>query len=434
MIERYWLEPLKTLWSDGHKFRTWLRVELAVIDLLHRKKIVSAAEGRRIVRKAAVSSSKNARLEEQLQHDVIGFVTNVEESIGPAGRWIHFGLTSSDVVDTALSLTVQDALREIVRSGRELLADIRPLIRANAKVLIMGRTHGVFAEPMSLGYKFHVYYSELARRLNHLDETRELARVGKLSGAVGMNVFVSPEDESWVLRRLGLEPARDATQILPRDLFAQVSSALALLASSLEHFALEIRMLHQTEICEIQEGFGKGQRGSSAMPHKKNPMLSERICGLARIVRSLSIAQMETVALWHERDLTNSSTERITLPDQTSLVHYMMHLMKKVVKGLRIDGTRIRENLNRAGGVYWSGYILNRLVLKGWSRNAAYDLVQRLALTAAETRRDFLSAIRADPTMRRIFPPVELRDFSESVFWINAVRKKIGRASCRERV
>lgn len=423
MIERYWLEPLKTLWSEEEKFRSWLKVELAVIDFLRHQRILTASERRLIHRKAAFSVRRINALEKTLQHDVIAFVTNVEESVGKAGRWIHFGLTSSDVVDTALSLRLQESLKAILRTGDEVVAGIRPLIRKHSKELIMGRTHGVFAEPMSLGFKFHVYASELSRRLEHLRATKEMARVGKLSGAVGMNVHISPAGEKWILNRLGLNPAKDATQILPRDIFAQVSSALALLASSLEHFAQEIRLLHRTEVGEIQEGFGKGQRGSSAMPHKKNPMLCERVCGLARVVRSLSIAQMESVALWHERDLTNSSAERITIPDQTSLVYYMLHLMKKVVSGLQIRPDHIRENLEKSNGVYWSGYLLNRLILKGWSRTQAYDLVQGIALDCADRQLDFLTAIRQDGRLKTVFTSKELGTFSDRIFWQNAAKK-----------
>ncbi len=423
LIERYWKEPLKRIWSDEEKFNRWLRVELVVIDFLRRKNIVSERDWRSIHRRAGFSVRRIAQLESKLQHDVIAFVTNVEERVGPAGRWIHFGLTSSDVVDTALSMALQESLDAILGQGDLLLRAIKPLTRRYAKKLIMGRTHGVFAEPMSLGFKFHVFYSELARRLDHLRDTRELARVGKLSGAVGMNIYYSPADESRILRQLGLKAAGDATQILPRDIFAQISSALALLATGLEHLAQEIRHLHRSEVQEIQEGFARGQRGSSAMPHKKNPMLCERVCGLARIVRSLSLAQMETIPLWHERDLTNSSTERITLPDQTSLAYYMLLLMTRVVEGLTVRSDNIRANLSKANGVYWSGYLLNRLIRKGWSRNRAYDEVQRVALQCADQKFDFLETIRRDPKLKEYFTDQELKSFSPEIFWKNALKK-----------
>lgn len=423
MIDRYWREPLKTIWSEPEKFKRWLRVELAVIDSLRRKNIVPARDWRAIRRRAGFSIARINTLEKKLQHDVIAFVTNVEERVGPAGRWIHFGLTSSDVVDTSLSLAVQESLDAILQNGVALLKAIRPHIKRHQKNLIMGRTHGVFAEPMSLGFKFFVFYSEISRRLEHLRESKERARVGKLSGAVGMNVYYSPEDERRILGRLGLRPAPDATQVLPRDLFAEVSSALALLATSLEHFAQEIRHLHRSEVQEIQEGFAKGQRGSSAMPHKKNPMLCERVCGLARIVRGLSLAEMETIPLWHERDLTNSSTERITLPDQTSLVFYMLHIMTAVVNGLSVRMDNIRENIAKANGVYWSGYLLNRLIRKGWSRNKAYEAVQRIALRCAEDKTDFLTAIQNDALLGRSFTRAELRSFTHDIYWKNAEKK-----------
>ncbi|RME86498.1 MAG: adenylosuccinate lyase [Planctomycetota bacterium] len=377
MIERYWIEPLKSLWQEEAKWQRILKIELAVLEFLHEKGLIPLPEWKEIQEKATFSLSRMAEIEAKVHHDVIAFITNVEENIGPAGRWIHYGLTSCDVLDTGLSLALQEALRHILSLGEEVLSLFSTLARENQEILIMGRTHGVHAEPMSLGFKFFGFHQELKRRLDLIKRTKEICRVGKISGAVGMNLFYSKEEEKRILGKLGLRPALDATQVIPRDLFAQVSTALALLAGSLERFAQEIRLLHQTEISEIREGFGPNQRGSSAMPHKKNPILCERICGLARIVRSLSFAQQETMALWHERDLTNSSVERITLPDQTSLIYYMLHLSKKILNSLEINYNKIEENLFLLGESFLSGYALNQLVKRGSSRNEAYGMIQQ---------------------------------------------------------
>lgn len=423
MIERYWLETLKIIWSEKERWRRCLDIELAVVEFLHKKGLVSPEEWKEIRQRASFSLKRIQEIEGTTNHDVIAFVTNVEETIGPAGRWIHFGLTSSDVVDTALSMAVQDALGAILKKGEKVLNLFLPLMEDNLEKLIMGRTHGVYAEPMSLGFKFFVYYSEIKRRLEHLEETKEMVRVGKLSGAVGMNLYYTHEEEKEILGSLGLKVCFDATQVLPRDLWAQVSSGLALLAGALEHFALEVRLLHRTEVQEIQEGFSKGQRGSSAMPHKKNPILCERICGLARIVRGLAVSQMESMALWHERDLTNSSCERITLPDQTSLIYYMVYLLEKILKGLKINYDQIRKNLNSSGGVFWSGYLLNKLVEKGLARNDAYSIIQKIALKSSEEGSDFLEVLKNHPFLKEQFSSSELDEMDISLYWKRSISK-----------
>jgi adenylosuccinate lyase len=386
------------IWSDEGKLARWLDVELAALEGWAEVGAVPADAVREIRERASAPSLERvAELEARLHHDTAAFVDAVGEQLGPAGRWFHYGLTSSDVVDTALSLQVQEAGRLLLEGLDRVLAAVIARAEEHKLTLCIGRTHGVHAEPTTFGLKLAVWAFELDRARTRLVNALEGMRVGKLSGAVGQYAAIDPEVERIACERLGLEPAPASTQIIQRDRHAELLSALAVCASSLDKFALEIRHLARTEVREVEEPFAKGQKGSSAMPHKRNPVVAERICGLARVVRAGAVVGLENIGLWHERDISHSSAERIVIPDAFLALDYMLDRFTWLIEGLVVRPERMRRNLDASHGLYFSQRLLLALVESGLERDEAYRLVQRSAMRAWEEDHDLRALAREDP-------------------------------------
>jgi adenylosuccinate lyase len=384
------------IWSDEGKLATWLEVELAATAAWAELGTVPREAAVRIAEATPPSPERVAGLEATLHHDTAAFVDAVAVELGEAGRWFHYGLTSSDVVDTALSVQIRDAGALILAGLDRAFAAVEARAQEHRQTLQIGRTHGVHAEPTTFGLKLAGWAFELARSRERVARALEGMRVGKLSGAVGTYAATDPELERLVCEKLGLEPSPTSTQILQRDRHAELLSALAVGASSLDAFALEIRHLARTEVGEVQEPFGRGQKGSSAMPHKRNPVVAERICGLARVVRACSLVGLENVALWHERDISHSSAERIAIPDAFLAVDYMLDRFAWLVEGLVVRPERMRRNLESSHYLFFSQRVLNALVESGLARDDAYRLVQRAAMRAWEEELDFRELCRAD--------------------------------------
>ena len=393
---------MSRIWSDEGKLERWLEVELAALDAWAEVGVVPAEVAREIRSSArAPSPARVAELEEKTQHDVAAFVDAVAAELGEAGRWFHYGLTSSDVVDTALALQIREAGELILAGVDRAFEVVRGRAEQHRATLTIGRTHGVHAEPTTFGLKLAVWAFELDRSRQRVGRALEGLRVGKLSGAVGTYSATDPEVERLACERLGLEPAPASTQVLQRDRHAELLGALAVCAASLERFALEVRHLARTEVREVQEPFGKGQKGSSAMPHKRNPVVAERICGLARVVRGAALVGLENVALWHERDISHSSAERVVIPDSFFALDYMLDKFAWLVEGLVVDAERMRRNLDASHGLFFSQRLLLALVDAGLARDDAYRLVQGLAMQAWEDERDFTELVRNNPEVAR---------------------------------
>jgi adenylosuccinate lyase len=410
------------IWSDEGRLARWLNVELAALDGWAAVGIVPADTAAEIRERAVPPTPERvAEIEERTQHDVAAFVDAVAEQLGPVGRWFHYGLTSSDVLDTALSLQIREA-GELVLDGIEsALTAVIGQAEKHRATLMIGRTHGVHAEPTTFGLKLAVWAFELDRARARMRAALEGLRVGKFSGAVGTYSATDPEVERIACERLGLEPAPASTQILQRDRHAELLSALALTAASLEKFALEIRHLARTEVREAEEPFSRGQKGSSAMPHKRNPVVAERICGLARVVRSAAVVGLENVALWHERDISHSSAERVVIPDAFLAVDYMLDRFTWLIEGLVVRPERMRRNLDASRGLFFSQRLLLALVESGLERARAYELVQRAAMRAWEEEQDFAELVRADPEISAALERAAL----EEVFDLGAYTRHI---------
>jgi adenylosuccinate lyase len=397
VIARYSRPAMARIWSDEGKLARWLDVELAALEGWAEAGVVPAEAQAEIAAGAAPPSPERvAEIEERTHHDVAAFVDAVAEQLGSAGRWFHYGLTSSDVVDTALSMQIRDAGALILTGLERAFASVVTRAEEHRETLQIGRTHGIHAEPTTFGLKLAGWAFELDRNRSRLERALEGMRVGKLSGAVGTYSATDPEVERVACERLGLEPAPTSTQILQRDRHAELLSVLAVMAASLEKFALEIRHLARTEVGEVQEPFGRGQKGSSAMPHKRNPVVAERICGLSRIVRAAATVGLENVALWHERDISHSSAERIVIPDAFLALDYMLDRFAWLVEGLVVRPERMRRNLESSHGLFFSQRLLLALVESGLPRDDAYRLVQRHALRAWDEEQDFRELVRAD--------------------------------------
>jgi adenylosuccinate lyase len=388
---------MKAVWSDESRLARWLEVELAATEAWAELGVVPK-EAAEELRAHAVppSPERVAEIEAQTQHDVAAFVDAVAEQAGPAARWLHYGLTSSDILDTALALQVREAGRLLVAGLDDALAATVRRAEEHRHTVMVGRTHGVHAEPITFGAKLATWAFELDRGRDRLARALEGMRVGKLSGTVGVYAGGDPEVERLVCERLGLEREPAATQVIPRDRLAELMTALALVAASLERFATEIRHLARTEVREVTEPFGRGQKGSSAMPHKKNPIVAERICGLARVVRADALVALENVALWHERDISHSSAERVVLPDAFLALDYMLGRFTWLMDGLVVNADRMRRNLEAAGGLVFSPRVLDALIASGLERDVAYRLVQAHALRAWEEELDFRTLVEAD--------------------------------------
>ena len=397
MIERYSRPQMTELWSDRARLDSWLEVELAVCEVLTARGVIPAAEMDVIRERAACDPERIAQIERTVGHDVIAFLTSVAEHVGPASRHIHYGLTSSDVVDTAQALRVRRAADLLLEGLDALLAVLRRQALDQRHVIMVGRTHGIHAEPYTLGLKFAGWYAEARRNRSRLEAVREEMSHGKISGAVGTYAHLGPEIEAEVLDRLGLRPEPVSTQVIPRDRYAMFFSVLGVLASSLDRIATEIRHLQRSDVREVEEPFARGQKGSSSMPHKRNPIKCENVSGLARVVRAHVQAALENVALWHERDISHSSVERVVLPDATILLDYALARMTRLVDGLVVDVDRMWENLEATRGLVYSQAVLLALVATGLSRDEAYRIVQRAALSAWDSGATLRSSLDADP-------------------------------------
>src|SRR5881397_2113536 len=416
------------LWSEESKYGAWLRVELAVCDAYTRRGRIPPDAMARIRRTARVDIARILAIQERVKHEMIALLTSLEEQLGPDSRFVHIGLTTNDVWDTALGLQLRDAA-DLLIAGQERLRDaLRALALRHKDTLTVGRTHGVHAEPTSFGLKAAVWYTEAQRNLEPLRRARQAVAVGKLSGAVGTFAHGEPELEAEVCRELGLEAALVSTQIVQRDRHAEFCAMLAVAAASLETIALEVRGLQRTEILEAQEPFGEGQKGSSAMPHKRNPELAERICGLARLLRGHAGAALENVALWHERDISHSSVERVVLPDATIALDYLLDLTAFIVEGLEVDPARMAENLERSYGLVYSQRVLLKLTEAGLARQKAYELVQRTAMRAWRERRSFYELLAADPAVTERLPPAELKACFDPSWYLRNVNTIFRRA------
>jgi adenylosuccinate lyase len=410
MIPRYSRPEMARLWSDENRFATWLEVEIAATEVLVARGTVPKEALAAIKAKARFDVARIEEIEKEVQHDVIAFVSCVAESVGPEGRWLHYGLTSSDVVDTALAILMRDACDLLRADVVDLMEAVKERAFRHKNAPMIGRTHGVHAEPMTFGLKMALWHAELQRQRERLDRARATIAVGKLSGAVGTFSHLPPEVEEAVCARLGLRPAPASSQILQRDRHAEVMTTLALVAASLEKFATEVRALQRTEVREVEEPFGAGQKGSSAMPHKRNPVGCEQVCGLARLVRSNALASMENVALWHERDISHSSVERVIVPDSFLALDHMLARFTRIVKGMTVDEARMRRNLEMGRGLVFSGPLLLALTARGMRREEAYRVVQSHAMEAWRSEGDFRQRVLDDPEVRAALSEAEIED------------------------
>ena len=421
MIPRYSRPEMARLWSQDAKYEAWLKVELAVCEVYAKRGVIPADALGRIKAKARVDAARIDEIEAKTRHDVIAFLTNLEESIGADSRHVHIGMTSSDVLDTALALQLQLACEVLLGDLERFRGALRTLALRHKGTLCVGRSHGVHAEPMVFGLKPALWYAEAGRNIERLKRAKEAVRVGKISGAIGTFAHVDPDVEEEVCRLLGLEPDPISTQVVQRDRHAELCAVLAIVAASLEKVAVEIRSLQRTEILEAEEPFAEGQKGSSSMPHKRNPIGSENVSGLARLCRANALAALENVALWHERDISHSSVERVILPDSTILVDYMLHRMTGIIDGLQVYPERMKENMERSYGLMFSQRVLLKLTDKGLPRQQAYEIVQRNAMRAWRERTDFHALLAADPEVTARLAPADLAACFEPAWYLRNV-------------
>ncbi len=410
MIERYALKPMKDIWSEENKFRLWLKVEIAAAEAMAEQGIIPEEAAKQIREKARFDVEKIKEREKVTRHDVAAFVDVVAESIGEAGKYLHYGMTSYDVVDTALSLMIKESLELIIDEAARLKEILKEKAIRYKFTPCIGRTHGVHAEPITFGFKFLVYYSEMERNLERLKRAKEIISVGRLAGAVGTFSQLPPEVEEKTMAKLGLKPAPVSTQVLQRDRHAEVLSALAITATTLEKIAVEIRHLQRTEVGEVEESFASGQKGSSAMPHKRNPVRSERITGLARLIRGYLIPALENNPLWHERDISHSSVERVIFPDAFLALYFILRETSDVLTNLAVKEKKLLENVYLTKGLIFSQRVLLKLVEKGFSRDKAYRIVQRNAMKTWEEGVDFKEALLQDPECSELLSVKELEE------------------------
>jgi len=428
MIERYSRPQMKRIWSDENKFSKWLEVEIAVCEAWANLGVIP----RNVVPKIKLARVNLKRMEEILKethHDMTAFLGSVAESLGEESRYIHLGLTSSDVIDTALSLQLVEAAELLTQDIKELIAVLAEKAIKYKYVPMIGRTHGVHAEPISFGLKLALWFEEMNRNRLRLNEAKKAIAVGKISGTVGTYATLSPDVEEKACARLELAPAPISSQILQRDRHAQFITTLAIISSSLEKFATEIRGLQRTETREAEEPFEAGQTGSSAMPHKRNPELCERICGLARLIRGYSLTSMENIALWHERDISHSSTERVILPDSCILLDYSIALFTSVMKGLQVYPQQMKRNMKLTKGLIFSQRVMLALIDKGLSRQRAYEIVQRNAMKSWKGKKDFLKLLKIDPEVTASLPPGELEplfDYQYYLHYVDEIFQRLG--------
>ncbi|MFC1674458.1 adenylosuccinate lyase [Candidatus Omnitrophota bacterium] len=429
MIERYSLPEMSRIWQDEFKFKTMLQVEILALEALAKQKKVPRESLRRIKKKARFNIDKIKKIEARTQHDVVAFVNCVAQNIGSDAKYLHLGLTSSDILDTTLGVQLKEASRLLQGS----LLKVSNLLAKKAKrykdMVCIGRTHGIHAEPMTFGLKLALWYDETKRNLVRLEQAREAVSVGKISGAVGTYSNIDPRVELYVCDKLGLKAARISTQVIQRDVHAQYLTALAIIGASLEKFATEIRHLQRTEVLEVEEPFSKGQKGSSAMPHKRNPVICERICGLSRILRANALAAMENVSLWHERDISHSSVERVIIPDSTLALYYMLNKFIEVISGLMVYPDNMLSNLVRTHGLIFSQRVLVELMNKGLPRAKAYDLVQGCAMKSWKEGSDYKNNLLKDKKVTRYLEPKEIEKIFDLDYYLrntNRIFRRLG--------
>jgi adenylosuccinate lyase len=410
MISRYTRPEMGKIWESKSRFNKWLQIEILACEAMAEEGMVPKEALNNIKRKASFSEKRILEIEEVTKHDVNAFLDNVAEYVGPDSRFIHMGLTSSDILDTSFALQLKEAMDLIIDDVTEFMDTVKERAEEHKYTAMIGRSHGIHAEPITFGLKMAVWYSELGRNLKRLEEAQDVISYGKLSGAVGTFANINPRIEAYVCEKLKLKPAEASTQIIQRDRHAQYFTTLAVLAGTLEKIAIEVRHLQRTEVLEAEEAFEKGQKGSSAMPHKKNPIGSENIAGLARLVRSNSLAAMENMALWHERDISHSSVERVIGPDSTILIDYMLKRINKIIKNLVVHPKNMEANLNKLKGLIFSQQVLIKLAAKGLTRQTAYEMVQRNALKVWDTGRDFKSLLLEDQELMNNISREDLED------------------------
>ena len=428
MIPRYTPSEMGRIWTDQRRYETWLSVESAAADAMANHGIIPEEAARDIRERGAVDASRVEEIERTTRHDVIAFTTAVAEHVGPSARWLHFGLTSSDVLDTALALQLRESCDLLLADLEQLAQAVRDQAFAHKHTPMIGRTHGVHAEPMTFGLKLALWFDELRRDRDRIVRARQSISVGKISGAVGTYAHLDPAIEESVCKQLGLEPARVASQVIQRDRHAELQSSLAITAASLETFALEIRGLQKTELGEVEEPFAKGQKGSSAMPHKRNPIGCEQITGLARLVRANAVAALENIALWHERDISHSSVERVILPDSFCALDHMVRRFTGIVRDLVVHPDRMLANLQRSRGVVFSGTVLLELARRGLSREEAYTWVQRNAMRSHDERLDFRELLAEDQNVTRVMSKQDLDtvfDLSVQLRHVDAIFERV---------
>ncbi|MCS7242433.1 adenylosuccinate lyase [Candidatus Caldatribacterium sp.] len=430
MIERYTLPRMQAIWSDVHRFEIWIRIEMLVLEAWEKLGVIPKEEVERIRSRLSFSPERMKEIEKITKHDVIAFLTSLAENLGRESRFLHFGLTSSDVLDTANAVLLRESADLLLEDVEKVLKAIRKRAWEHRYTLMVGRTHGVHAEPTTLGLKFAVWYAEMQRNKRRLEEAKRTISVGKISGAVGNFANVDPRVEAYVCEHLGLDPDPVSTQIVQRDRYAEFLWVLAMIGASLEKFALEIRHLQRTEVREVEEGFSPGQKGSSAMPHKKNPITAEQICGLSRLLRGNLLVALENIPLWHERDISHSSAERVILPDSCILADYLLNTFARLLEELIIYPDAMRKNLERSRGLVFSERVLLGLVGKGLTREEAYTIVQRCALRVWDDEQlTFLEALSQDPEVRRYFSREDLSalfDYEYYLKHVDTIMKRVG--------
>ncbi|MBN2191025.1 MAG: adenylosuccinate lyase [Candidatus Aureabacteria bacterium] len=423
MIERYTGPEMAKIWSQDNKFGTWLKIEVLACEKMAELGIIPKKDLALIKKKAGFSAKRIDEIEKTVNHDVIAFLTSVAEHVGPASRHIHYGMTSSDVLDTSLSVLMREAADLLLGKLGVLINETKKKSLKYKFTPMIGRSHGVHAEPVTFGLKMGLMFTELKRVCERLKASREIVSVVKISGAVGTHAHLPASVESYVAKKLGMKPAAISTQIIQRDRHADFLNSIALAGAVLEKWALELRNLQRTEIYEVEEYFAKGQKGSSAMPHKRNPITCERICGLARVLRSNAMAGLENVALWHERDITHSSVERIIIPDSTILLDYMLSLMIKIIKNLNVYPVNMMNNIFRTKGLVFSQRVMLELTRKGISREKAYKIVQRNAMEVWKTGRDFKELLMRDEELKTLMKPGEIERCFDLKYYFRDVNR-----------
>ncbi|MBN2831292.1 MAG: adenylosuccinate lyase [Candidatus Omnitrophica bacterium] len=423
MIARYSLSKMNNIWQEEFKFKTMLAIEILALEALAKGKKVPISAVKRIKKKARFNLSQIRKIEDKTQHDVVAFVTCVAQYIGSDAKYLHLGLTSSDMLDTTLGVQLKAASEILVDDVNKVLKALAKKAKVYKNTACIGRTHGVHAEPTTFGLKLALWYDEMQRNLERLKLAREEIAVGKVSGAVGTFANVDPGVESYICRKLKLKPAKISTQIIQRDIYAVLMARIAIIGSSLEKFATEIRHLQRTEVLEAEEPFGKGQKGSSAMPHKRNPVICERICGLARLLRGNAVAAMENIALWHERDISHSSVERVIIPDSTLALDYMLNKFIQVIEGLNVYPENMMANLIKTKGLIFSQRVLLKLMDSGLPRTKAYDIVQRAAMRTWKGGVDFKDSLLLEPEILKYLSEKDLDKIFDLNYYLRQVNK-----------